>query len=177
MTPTIPPLTHRVTFAVGDEQSARRISDLLSESLDESEAAVAAFEGPTGRWDISVHFAEAPDEGSIDIIGDGQQTRSFLFISECIEGTVRLMRSDVPGPLNIGSDEMVTIDHLADLIIDISGKTLRKNYIPGPIGVRGRNSDNRRIRTALGWAPSKSLRRGLEQTYAWIEMQVSAKRQ
>jgi GDP-D-mannose 3', 5'-epimerase len=87
------------------------------------------------------------------------------------------MRSDVPGPLNIGSDEMVTIDHLADLIIEISGKTLRKNYIPGPIGVRGRNSDNRRIRTALGWAPSKSLRRGLEQTYAWIEMQVSAKRQ
>ena len=109
--------------------------------------------------------------------GDGRRTRSFLFISECIEGTVRLMRSDVPGPLNIGSDEMVTIDRLADLIIDISGKTLRKNYIPGPIGVRGRNSDSRRIRKALGWAPSKSLRRGLERTYAWIEMQVSGKRQ
>jgi len=142
--------------------------------------------GPQGAWRggrekapaaLCRKVAEAPDEGSIDILGDGQQTRSFLFISECIEGTVRLMRSDVPGPLNIGSDEMVTIDHLADLIIDISGKTLRKNYIPGPIGVRGRNSDNRRIRTALGWAPSKSLRRGLEQTYAWIEMQVSAKRQ
>jgi len=142
--------------------------------------------GPQGAWlggrekapaALCRKVVEAPDEGSIDIIGDGQQTRSFLFISECIEGTVRLMRSDVPGPLNIGSDEMVTIDDLADLIIDISGKTLRKNYIPGPIGVRGRNSDNRRIRKVLGWAPSKSLRTGLERTYAWIEMQVSAKRQ
>lgn len=72
---------------------------------------------------------------------------------------------------------MVTIDHLADSINDISGKTLRKNYIPGPIGVRGRNSDNRRIRKALGWAPSKSLRKGLARAYAWVEMQVSGKRQ
>jgi GDP-D-mannose 3', 5'-epimerase len=102
--------------------------------------------GPQGAWRggrekapaaLCRKVAEAPDEGSIDILGDGQQTRSFLFISECIEGTVRLMRSDVPGPLNIGSDEMVTIDHLADLIIDISGKTLRKNYILGRSGCGG----------------------------------------
>ena len=82
------------------------------------------------------------------------------------------MRSDISEPLNIGSDEMVTIDELADLTIKISGKTLHKTYIPGPTGVHARSSDNRRIRKALGWAPSEPLRKGLEQTYAWVEQQV-----
>jgi GDP-D-mannose 3', 5'-epimerase len=137
--------------------------------------------GPEGAWRggrekapaaLCRKVAQARDGGTIDILGDGRQSRSFLCVSECIEGTIRLMRSDAGEPLNIGSDELVTIDHLADMIIEIAGRTVHKNYIAGPVGVRGRNSDNRRIREALGWAPSEPLRKGLEQTYAWIEMQV-----
>jgi GDP-D-mannose 3',5'-epimerase len=137
--------------------------------------------GPQGAWKggrekapaaLCRKIAQARNGETIDILGDGQQSRSFLFVSECIEGTTRLMRSDVAEPLNIGSDEMVTIDQFADMIIEIAGKTIHKNYIAGPVGVRGRNSDNRRIRDVLGWAPSEPLRRGLKQTYAWIAMQV-----
>ncbi len=116
--------------------------------------------------------AAAPDGGEIDIWGDGKQTRSFLYIDECLEGTIRLMRSDWTGPVNIGSDEMVAIDQLADMVIAISGKKLSKKHIPGPLGVRGRNSDNHLIFEKLGWRPSKPLRNGLEKTYAWIEKQV-----
>ena len=118
----------------------------------------------------------AADNGEFEIWGDGQQTRSFLYVSECVEGTVLLMRSGFTGPVNIGSEEMVTIDHLADLIMSIAGKRLDKRHIPGPLGVRGRNSDNRLIRTKLGWAPSQRLVTGLEPTYAWIERQVHANR-
>ena len=116
--------------------------------------------------------ALAQDGGKIEIWGDGKQTRSFLFIDECLEGTLRLMRSDWTGPVNIGSDEMVTINQLADQVMDISGKELSKNHVAGPLGVRGRNSDNRLIFERLGWKPSKSLRDGLEKTYAWIEGRV-----
>jgi GDP-D-mannose 3',5'-epimerase len=115
---------------------------------------------------------QARDGQTIDIFGDGLQSRSFLFIAECIEGTIRLMRSDVSGPLNIGSEELITINGLADAIIEISGKTLHKRHVPGSVGVRGRNSNNTHIREKLGWAPSQPLRAGLEQTYAWIESQV-----
>jgi GDP-D-mannose 3',5'-epimerase len=137
--------------------------------------------GPYGPWSggrekapaaLCRKVALARNGDSIEIFGDGQQSRTFLFISECIEGTLRLMRSDVSEPLNIGSDEMVTIDELADLTIKVSGKTLHKTYVPGPTGVHARSSDNRRIREALGWAPSEPLRKGLEQTYAWVEQQV-----
>ncbi len=137
--------------------------------------------GPEGAWTggrekapaaLCRKIAQARDGGTIDILGDGQQSRSFLFVSECIEGTIRLMRSDEAEPLNIGSDELVTIDQLADTIIGIACKTIHKNYIAGPVGVRGRNSNNRRIREVLGWAPSEPLRRGLEQTYGWIKTQV-----
>jgi len=110
--------------------------------------------------------AVAPDGGEIEIWGDGKQTRSFLYIDECLEGTIRLMRSNWTGPVNIGSDEMVTIDQLGDVIIAISGKKLSKRHITGPLGVRGRNSDNRLIFEKLGWRPSKPLRDGLEKTYA-----------
>ena len=116
--------------------------------------------------------AAAPDGGEIEIWGDGKQTRSFLYIDECLEGTLRLMRSNWTGPVNIGSDEMVTINQLADLIFTISGKKLSKKHIPGPLGVRGRNSDNRLIFEKLGWRPSRPLMDGLEKTYAWIEEQV-----
>jgi nucleoside-diphosphate-sugar epimerase len=108
----------------------------------------------------------------IEVWGDGEQTRSFLYIDECIEGTVRLLRSDFAGPVNIGSEEMVTINKLVDLIADIAGKRIRKNHIPGPQGVRGRNSDNRLIEEKLHWAPTQPLRVGLEVTYGWIEQQV-----
>jgi nucleoside-diphosphate-sugar epimerase len=89
-----------------------------------------------------------------------------------VEGTLRMMRSNFAGPVNIGSEEMVTINQLADLVMDIAGKRVRKRHIPGPLGVRGRNSDNRLIRRELGWAPSQPLSRGLEVTYEWVERQT-----
>lgn len=118
--------------------------------------------------------AMAADGDAIDVWGDGRQTRSFLHVSECLEGTIRLMRSDFIGPVNIGSQEMVSINQLVDVVAAIAGKTVRKNHIPGPLGVRGRNSDNRLIAEKLGWAPSQPLRVGLDVTYRWIERQVRA---
>jgi GDP-D-mannose 3',5'-epimerase len=137
--------------------------------------------GPEGTWTggrekapaaICRKVAESPDGGEIEIWGDGKQTRSFLYVDECIEGMRRLMDSDFAGPVNIGSDEMVTINQLAEMACDIAGKRLRIKHIDGPLGVRGRNSDNRLIRDRLGWAPSASLRQGLEVTYGWIAEQV-----
>lgn len=137
--------------------------------------------GPLGTWTggrekapaaICRKVAEAHDGGAIEIWGDGEQTRSFLFIEECIEGTLRLTRSNYLGPVNIGSEEMVSINQLADMAMGIAGKTLRKHHIPGPTGVRGRNSDNQLIRKVLNWEPSQPLRAGLEQTYRWVENQV-----
>lgn len=116
--------------------------------------------------------AAAPDGGEIEIWGDGKQTRSFLYIDECLEGTLRLMRSNWTGPVNIGSDEMVTINQLADLVTSISGKELSKRHITGPLGVRGRNSDNHLIFEKLGWKPVQPLKIGLKETYRWIEEQV-----
>ncbi len=137
--------------------------------------------GPEGTWDggkekapaaVCRKVAMAANNGEIEIWGDGNQTRSFLYIDECVEGTIRLTRSDFEGPVNIGSDEMVTINQLVDYVADIAGKRLHKKHIPGPTGVRGRNSDNRLIEEKLGWRPSESLRDGLEKTYAWVETQV-----
>ena len=137
--------------------------------------------GPLGTYDggrekapaaICRKIAVARSGDAIDIWGDGRQTRSFLYIDECVAGTLRLLRSDFAGPVNIGSEEMVTIDQLVDLVAEIAGKRIVKHHISGPVGVRGRNSDNRLIRDRLGWAPSASLRAGLEQTYAWIDAQV-----
>lgn len=137
--------------------------------------------GPEGTWTggkekapaaICRKIAMAKSGDAIEIWGDGTQTRSFLFIDECVEGTVRLTRSAFEGPVNIGSEEMVTINQLVDLVSNISGKTIVKNHIDGPLGVRGRNSDNRLVAEKLGWAPSQPLVKGLEQTYAWIERQV-----
>ena len=140
--------------------------------------------GPEGTWRggrekapaamcRKVAMAHAGDE--IEIWGDGSQTRSFLYVTECLEGTLRLMRSgscDVP--VNIGSEEMVTIDQLVDMVSEIAGKPLTKRHISGPTGVRGRNSDNRLVREKLYWAPSRPLREGMEQTYAWIDQRVRA---
>ena len=137
--------------------------------------------GPEGTWDggrekapaaICRKVAMARSGEEIEIWGDGQQTRSFLYIDECLEGTTRLLRSRFSGPVNIGSEEMVTINTLVDVVADIAGKSLGKRHIPGPQGVRGRNSDNRLIAEKLGWKPSQPLRQGLERTYGWIEAQV-----
>ncbi len=140
--------------------------------------------GPEGTWEggkekapaaICRKVAEAKNGGTIEIWGDGQQTRSFLYIDECVEGSLRLARSEHEGPFNVGSEEMVTINQLAAMVMDIAGKTLEIDHIPGPLGVRGRNSDNRLIKSTLGWAPSEPLMAGLEKTYAWIEAQVARK--
>ncbi|MCS6933901.1 MAG: NAD-dependent epimerase/dehydratase family protein [Chitinophagales bacterium] len=109
----------------------------------------------------------------IEVWGSGAQTRSFLYIDECIEGVRRMMLSNFTGPLNIGSEEMVTINQLAQMIIQISGKNLRIVNMPGPVGVMGRKSDNRLISEVLGWKPSQSLLQGVELTYRWVEGQVA----
>lgn len=115
----------------------------------------------------------AADAGrAIDIYGDGEQTRSFLHVDECVEGIRRLMASEVSAPLNIGSSEMISINKLVHMVADIAGKKIKINHIPGPLGVRGRTSDNTLIQEKLGWAPSASLRKGMEETYAWIDKEV-----
>jgi nucleoside-diphosphate-sugar epimerase len=148
------------------------------------EARVARYHnvfGPEGTWTggkekapaaVCRKVAEARNGGTIELWGDGLQTRSFLYVEECLEGTRRLMRSHFSGPVNIGSNEMVTINRLAAVVMEIAGKTLTIEHKAGPLGVRGRNSDNRLIQERLGWAPSLPLRAGLEKTYEWIERQV-----
>lgn len=137
--------------------------------------------GPEGTWDggkekapaaMCRKVAAARDGESIDMWGDGHQTRSFLYIDECLEGTLRLLRSDFEGPVNIGSEEMISINDLARMVMDLSGKSLTINHIDGPQGVRGRKSDNRLIRDRLGWAPQLSLRSGMEVTLDWISAEV-----
>lgn len=140
--------------------------------------------GPLGAWNdgkekapaaICRKVAEARNGGEIEIWGDGRQTRTFLYVEECLDGVMRLIRSDFEGPVNIGSEEMVSINQLVDMVSQIAGKTLHKRHIAGPTGVRGRRSDNTLIREKLDWAPSQPLVKGLEKTYAWIESQVLAK--
>lgn len=125
---------------------------------------------------LSRKVAEAESGGAIEIWGDGCQTRSFLYVDDCVEGIQRLMESNFTGPVNIGSEEMVTINQLAQMIIKISGKKLDVHHIPGPLGVRGRNSDNRLIIKELDWAPISRLEDGLKRTYAWIESQLLAEK-
>jgi len=137
--------------------------------------------GPEGTWQggrekapaaLCRKVASTPAGGSIEIWGDGKQTRSFLYIDECLEAVRRLVESDFTGPVNIGSEEMVTINQLAEMAMQLAGKTLTINHIKGPTGVRGRNSDNRLIREKLGWEPAQKLYDGLKVTYTWIDKQV-----
>jgi len=138
--------------------------------------------GPKGTWcggrekapaALCRKVAMLEDGGSLEMWGDGEQTRSFLCIDECLRATVDLMRSDFTGPMNIGSEEMVTINRLAEMVLSIAGKTAVIEHIPGPEGVRGRNSDNSLMREKLGWAPSRPLIGGLAETYEWIQRQVA----
>jgi GDP-D-mannose 3', 5'-epimerase len=140
--------------------------------------------GPQGTWEggrekapaaMCRKVAEAGDHGVIEVWGDGLQTRSFLYVAECLEAIERFMNSDFLGPINIGSEEMISINELAKMVIDISRKELTIKNIAGPIGVRGRNSDNTRIREVLGWSPTQPLREGIETTYAWIAQQAAKK--
>jgi nucleoside-diphosphate-sugar epimerase len=141
--------------------------------------------GPEGTWEggrekapaaICRKVAYLPEEGGvIDVWGDGKQTRSFLYIDECIEATRRMMESDFIGPVNIGSEEMVTINQLVETAAKVAGKEVKKNHIDGPLGVRGRNSNNDLIRKELGWDYSQSLEEGICKTYDWIKEQIESK--
>lgn len=148
--------------------------------------------GPMGTWKggkekapaaMCRKAAETPDGGEFEVWGDGLQTRSFLYVDECVEAVLRMMQSTFQGPVNIGSEEMVTINQLAQMAIDISGKNIRIKNIMGqeffdkygfkcPVGVRGRNSDNRLYREKIGWEVSQPLREGMERTFHWINAQV-----
>jgi nucleoside-diphosphate-sugar epimerase len=139
--------------------------------------------GPLGTWDggrekapaalsRKIACAKLTGENSIEIWGDGEQTRSFCYIDDCVVGIYKLMQSDFFEPLNLGQDRMVTINQLADIIAEIAGVRIARQHVPGPQGVRGRNSDNTRLREVLGWEPEISLEAGLARTYNWIEEQV-----
>ena len=150
-------------------------------SMDCSVARYHNIFGPEGTWDggkekapaaICRKVALVKENDSIEVWGDGEQTRSFLYIDECVEATIRLMRSDFEGPVNIGSDEMVTINQLVDITRSCASKQFSVRHIEGPTGVRGRNSDNKLITEKLGWAPSAKLRDGIGSTYAWILSQL-----
>jgi len=140
--------------------------------------------GPLGTYEggkekapaaICRKVALAEPDGEIEIWGDGRQTRSFMFINDCLEGLLRLMHSSYAEPLNLGTEELVTVNELVDLVCDIAGKKLTKRYdLSKPQGVRGRNSDNSRLREVLGWEPSITLRTGLQVTYPWIERELRA---
>ncbi|HEY0891757.1 MAG TPA: NAD-dependent epimerase/dehydratase family protein, partial [Cellvibrio sp.] len=138
--------------------------------------------GPEGSWNngkekapaaICRKVAEANPGGQIEIWGDGLQTRSFLYIDDCLKSMELMMKGDFAGPVNIGSEEMISINNLARMAMEIANKNLAINNIPGPVGVRGRNSDNRLFKEQLGWAPEEPLRAGLARTYAWISEQVA----
>jgi len=137
--------------------------------------------GPEGSWNdgkekspaaICRKVAAAANGGEIEVWGDGKQTRSFLFIDECLEGTTRLMRSDFTGPVNIGSEEMISINDLVHMACSIAEKNVRIKNIPGPTGVRGRRSDNSLLLQKLNWTPSQPLRKGIEKTFFWIAGQL-----
>lgn len=141
--------------------------------------------GPLGTWDggrekapaalcRKIATAKLTGNPEIEIWGDGEQTRSFCYIDDCVTGLYKLMQSDFPDPLNLGQDRMVTINQLADMVAEIANYPVSKSHVPGPEGVRGRNSDNDLLRQVLGWEPAISLEEGLAKTYAWIEEQVRA---
>jgi nucleoside-diphosphate-sugar epimerase len=153
------------------------------------ETRIARFHnifGPYGTWEggrekapaalcRKIAIAKLSGESEIEIWGDGEQTRSFCFVDDCIQGIFQLMGSDYPWPLNLGQDRMITINELADIIAEIAGIHIIKKHVPGPQGVRGRNSDNTRLREVLHWEPEISLEEGLARTYVWIESQVEAR--
>jgi GDP-D-mannose 3', 5'-epimerase len=154
------------------------------------ETRIARFHnifGPFGTWDggrekapaalcRKIAVAKLTGDHEVEIWGDGEQTRSFCYIDDCVKGIYKIMQSDYAEPLNLGQDRMISINDLADMVAEIAGISIVKNHVDGPQGVRGRNSDNTKLRKVLGWEPEVSLEEGLRETYAWIEDQVRAKR-
>jgi nucleoside-diphosphate-sugar epimerase len=143
--------------------------------------------GPLGTWEggrekvpaalcRKVAAAKLTGDPAVEIWGDGEQTRSFCYIDDCVTGIYKLMMSDYTEPLNLGQDRMVSINRLADMVAEVAGVRIEKRHVPGPQGVRGRNSDNTRLREVLGWEPEIDLEEGLSRTYPWIEAQLRAKR-
>jgi nucleoside-diphosphate-sugar epimerase len=141
--------------------------------------------GPLGTWDggrekapaalcRKIAVARLTNNPVVEIWGDGEQTRSFCYIDDCVEGIYRIMQSDFAEPLNLGQDRLVSINELADIVASAAGMRITKKHISGPQGVRGRNSDNTQLRKVLGWEPQISLEEGLAKTYAWIERQVKS---
>ena len=137
--------------------------------------------GPNGTWTggrekapaaLCRKIAACEDGGTIDVWGDGTQTRSFLYVDECVEATYRLMQSDFTGPVNIGSEEMISINDFIGMIAEIAGKEINRNHIAGPIGVKGRNSDNKLYKEKIGWVVSEPLKAGMQKTYEWIHQQL-----
>jgi len=142
--------------------------------------------GPLGTWDggrekapaamcRKIALAKRTGAREVEIWGDGEQTRSFCYINDCVAGVYRLMNSEYAEPLNLGQDRLITINELADIIAAAAGIAVAKRYVAGPQGVRGRNSDNQRLRSVLGWEPQVTLEEGLARTYAWIEAQLAAR--
>lgn len=189
--PDVAPLREEDAYPADPQDSygwEKLVSERLAEyyhddfGLDTKIARFHNIYGPYGTYDggrekapaaICRKVAQAAEGGTVEIWGDGEQTRSFCYVDDCVEGIYRLMKSDHHAPLNLGTDRLVTINDLAKMVIAISGKAgLTLKHVPGPQGVRGRNSDNTRLRKVLGWEPSIPLEFGLEQTYVWIEKQV-----
>jgi GDP-D-mannose 3', 5'-epimerase len=167
------------------------ISERLCGYYDEEydiQVRIARFHnifGPLGAWRggrekapaaicRKVAIAKLTQDRLVEVWGDGDQTRSFCCIDDCLEGLYRVMHSDWAEPLNVGQERMVTINELVDMVAELAGVQVSVRHVPGPVGVRGRNSDNTRIRDLLGWEPRVSLEEGLRRTYAWIEAQVRA---
>tara|TARA_R100000908_G_C3714983_1_gene120092 strand:- start:314 stop:913 length:600 start_codon:yes stop_codon:yes gene_type:complete len=137
--------------------------------------------GPEGTWDGGKEKAPAAmcrkailSDGEMEVWGDGKQTRSFLYIDECIEAVRKLMKSDFKEPVNIGSEEMISINDFAQMAIDISKKNIKIKNIEGPLGVKGRNSDNKLFKKEVGWQPTQSLKEGMEKTFKWIQEQIKS---
>jgi len=192
--PSVVPLREEEAYPAQPEDGygwEKLVTEMLCQAHG-SDAALAArivrlhnVFGPLGAWSggrekapaaicRKVAIAKLTGNPEVEIWGDGQQTRSFCYVDDCTEGLHRLMRSDWAEPLNLGQDRLISIDALADLVAAIAGVRIEKRHVEGPQGVRGRNSDNARLREVLGWAPRISLEDGLARTYAWIEEQVRA---
>jgi GDP-D-mannose 3',5'-epimerase len=190
--PDVTPLKEEDAYPAAPQDAygwEKLVSELLAQYYHSDygfETRIVRFHniyGPYGTYDggrekapaaLCRKVAAAPEGGEIEIWGDGEQTRSFCYIDDCVEGLYRLMMSDYSEPLNLGTDHLVSINELARIIIDIAGKRgLTIKHIEGPQGVRGRNSDNSRLRQVLGWEPTTTLEAGLEPTYRWIEKQLS----
>ncbi|HEY5579002.1 MAG TPA: NAD-dependent epimerase/dehydratase family protein [Acidimicrobiia bacterium] len=194
MVPDVTPLKESDAFPANPQDAygwEKLVAELLVDYYREDhgmDTRIVRFHniyGPYGTWEggrekapaaLCRKVAEAPEDGTVAIWGDGEQTRSFCYIDDCVQGIFRLMMSDLREPINLGQDRMVTINQLSRMIIEISGKRgLRIEHVPGPQGVRGRNSDNAMLRQVLGWEPPTPLEEGLVPTYRWIEKQVQAR--